>query len=83
MSGLLLFKIISGDFFFFLKETVISGYADDKSPHISAENIYKLISSLKKASKTIFKWFAENRLKVNADKRHLLVSGTRKVNAKI
>ena len=63
-----------------MKETKI---ADDNTPYISVENIDKLISFLEESSKTLFKWFTDNRLKANDDKCHFLVSGTQKANVKI
>ena len=78
--GPLLFNIFLADLFFIMEETEIASYADDNTPYVSAENIDELISSLEKASKTLFKWFADNRLKANADICHLLVSGTKKAN---
>ena len=44
-------------------------------PYASADNIHKLISYIEAASKRLFKWFDENRLKSNVDKHHFL-SGT-------
>ena len=66
-----------------MEDAEIGIYADDNTPHIRAENIDKLISSLEEASNTPFKWFADNLLKTNADKCDLLVSGTQKANSKI
>ena len=42
-----------------------------------------MIQSLEEASKVLFKWFLDNAMKSNADKCHLLVSTSNKVNIRI
>ena len=52
-------------------------------PYTSAGNNGELVNSLKEASKTLFKRFADNRLRANADYWSLLVIDKQKANVKI
>ena len=42
-----------------------------------------MIQSVEEASKVLLKWFLDNLMKSNADKCHLLVSTSNKVNIRI
>ena len=76
-SGSLLFNI-SLEAFFVLKDVDIINFADDNAPYPSAKNTDELISSLGKASDTLFKWFKDNRVKDHPDKSRLIVSTNQK-----
>ena len=54
--------------FFIIEDTDIAGYADDNTPHVSADNIDGVIKSLEEASEISFKWFSVNLMKINSDK---------------
>ena len=51
-----------------------ASYADDNTIYDAGENIVEIIFSLQESSKKLFKWFANNQMKTNEDKRRLIVS---------
>ena len=69
--------------FFIVNSTDIANYADGNTPYATANDIDSLITSLEEASKSLFTWFDNNLMKINADKRNLLVSSNEKVTIKI
>ena len=81
--GPLLFNIFSADLFFVLNDVDIASYADNNTPHVIADGINSVITSLEKASKALFQWFENNLLKSNADKCHLLVSSSDAINLRV
>ena len=48
--------------------------SDDNAIYDGADNIDEVIFSLQDSSKKLFKWFADNQIKTNEDKFHLIVS---------
>ena len=52
----------------------ITNYADDNTPYICDANIDTALNILESDGNTIFNWFAENFLKANANKSHLIVT---------
>ena len=57
-----------------MKETEFSSYADDNTPHRTANTIEEVIKLLEHGSGMLFKWFSENQMKENISKCTLLVS---------
>ena len=51
--------------------------------YTSSNDVNGLIKSLDEASKELFKWFDDNLMKSNPDKRHLLVSTNDNVSIRI
>ena len=51
-----------------------ASYADDNTIFDAGNNIDEVIFSLQESSKKLFKWFADNQMKTNEDKCHLIVS---------
>ena len=51
-----------------------ASYADDNTIYDAGDNIDEVIFSLQESSKKLFKWFADNQMKANEDKCHLIVS---------
>ena len=51
-----------------------ASYADDNTIYDADENIDEIMFSLQESSKKLFKWFADNQMKTNEDKCHLIVS---------
>ena len=49
-----------------------ASYADDNTPYVIGIGVKEVINSLKEASDELFYWFADNQMKVNPDKCHLL-----------
>ena len=65
--------------FYFLEDYGIANYVDDATPY-SAKSDHKLvIEELEKSSSILFKWLQTNYMKVNTNKRHLLLSGNTKL----
>ena len=56
---------------------------DENTPCVSGKDIEEVIKSLEEASEVLFKWVADNLLKSNANKCHLLVNTSYKVNIRI
>ena len=48
--------------------------------HVIGNDVKVVINSLKEASDELFYWFADNQMKANSDKRHLLTSSSEKVS---
>ena len=72
--GPLLFDIFFGDLFLFVPNTGIANYADDNTPHVTNKHLETALKDLEQGSDTFLKWFADNLLKANLEKYHLLVS---------
>ena len=66
---------ILADLLFITEDVDIADYADDSTPYVSAENVDEVEDSLEQAVNT-FKWFKDNLINGNADKRYLLVSSS-------
>ena len=74
IHGPLLFNIYLSDLFMFIKHSDMANYADDNSPYACKNDIESVISQLEGDSKTLLEWVANNALKSNPDKFHLLLS---------
>ena len=72
--GPLLFNIYLSDLFLFTYDSNIANYADDNSPYACNKDIESVISRIEEDSKILLKWVANNALKANPDKFHLLLS---------
>ena len=73
--GPLLFNIFICDMFLMLDHTYFASYADDSSPYTVNQNAEEVIRTLKEISKPLLKWFRGNKMKLNPDKCHLILSG--------
>ena len=51
-----------------------ASYADNKTIYDAGDNIDEFIFSLQESSKKLFKWFADNQMKTNDDKCHLIAN---------
>ena len=69
--------------FFDNNDCDIASYADDNTSYCSSFSLDKVINKLKACTNNLFKWFHENHMKANADKRHLLVTTKSAVSANI
>ena len=76
-----LFTIFICDLFLILDNTYFASYADGNNPYSINQNKYSVTKSLEELSIRLLSWFKENKLKLNLDKCHLIVSGSE--NAKI
>ncbi|XP_057292613.1 papilin-like [Hydractinia symbiolongicarpus] len=70
----LLFKVFLIDLFLITIETDIASYADDNTPYTYRSDKNQVVEDLKKIAKRMFIWFAENDMKGNKAKSHLLFS---------
>ena len=75
--GPLLFNIYLNDLFMFLEETKVCNYADDTTIYACGPKIETVIAHLEHDALKITEWFPNNFMKLNEDKCHLMVFGTR------
>ena len=78
--GTLLFNIFICDLFLIMNKVDFASYADDNTPYFIGNGVKEVINSLKEASEKLFYWLADNQMKVNPDKCHLLTSSRDKVS---
>ena len=78
--GPLLFNIFLADLFLNVDDIKTDSYEHDYKTYVSGKDIEKVIQSLEKTSKIVFKWFSDNLVKSNAGKCHLLESTSNKIN---
>ena len=81
--GPLLFNIFLADLFLIHSDIDIVNFKDDNTTYHSAKNVEDVIESLERASVSLFRWFENNLLKVNAHKCHFLVSTSREVSLNV
>ena len=51
-----------------------ASYANDSTPYVAGDSIKYIINWLENDSIKLFKWLADNQMKANKDKYHLLIS---------
>ena len=61
----------------------IANYADDNTPFVSGDTLLSVITSLENATVKLFEWFANNHMKANRDKCHLLMSALTPIFIKV
>ena len=66
--------------FLIMNKVDFASYADDNTPYVIGNGVKEVINSLKEASGKLFYWFANNQMKANPDKCHLLTSSSDKVS---
>ena len=72
--GPLLFNIFLCDLFFEDESSNFANYADDTTPYTVGSNITEVLTNLPCHAQKLFTWFANNQMKANDDKWHLLLS---------
>ena len=75
--GPLLFNIYINHLLLFIQDSDICNYADDTTIYTCNKNLDNIVHKLENDCKIALKWFADNFMKLNADKCHLLVLGQR------
>ena len=75
--GTLLFNIYINDLLLFIQDSDICNYADDTTIYTCNKSIDNIVHKLENDCTIALKWFADNFMKLNADKCHLLVLGQR------
>ena len=74
--GPLLFNIYINDLLLFIQDSDICNYADDTTTTYTCnKNLDNIVHKLENDCTIALKWFADNFMKLNADKCHLLVLG--------
>ena len=73
--GPLFFNISINDLLLFIQDTDICNYADDTTIYACDSNLDNVIARLENDSNIIIQWFADNYMKLNTDKCHLLILG--------
>ena len=81
--GPLLFNMLLLDLFWEHKDCSFTNYADDTTPYVVASNTAEVIDNLTIITQKLFTWFANNQIKVNHGKYHLLLSTHEEANIQI
>ena len=74
--GPFLFNIFLCDLFLTTEGNYFTNYADDTTPYVTGNNAEEVLSKLKAITQKLFIWFAQNEMKANLNKCHLLLSIT-------
>ena len=72
-----LFNIYINDLLLFIQNLDICNYADDTTIYSCDKGLYTITHKLANACNVALKWFADNFMKLNVDKCHLMVLGQR------
>ena len=75
--GPLLFNIYINDLLLLIQDSDVCNYADDTTIYTCNKNLDNIVPKLENDCTIALKWFADNFMKLNADKCHLLVLGQR------
>ena len=72
-----LFNIYLNDLFLFLEETEVCNYVDDTAIYTYGPNVENVVPKVEKDALAISEllWFANNHMKLNEDKCHLMIFG--------
>ena len=81
--GPLLFNIFLCDLFLEHENCYFTNYADDTTPYVVANNTAEVIENLTNITHKLFTWFANNQMKANYDKCHLLLSTQEDANIQL
>ena len=81
--GPLLFNIYINDFFYLVKDTEVCNYADDTTIFVCGTELDPILKSLEKDASLLTSWFANNYMKMNGDKSHLLMFGNKSAEATV
>ena len=74
--GPLLFNIFLCDLFLEDENNYFANYADDTTPYSVGSTTTEVLENLSGITKKLFTWFANNQMKANDDKCHLLLSSS-------
>ena len=77
--GPVLFNIFHCDLLRSIESSYFANYADDITPSAIGNDGEVVVSELKIIGKKLFIWFAQNEMKENLDKPHLLLSTSEKL----
>ena len=71
--GPLLFNINILDMFFEQKDVNFAAYPDDNTPYFFDKSLELLLSKIRICALKLLEWFLNNYMKMNSDKRHLIL----------
>ena len=74
--GPILFNIYLAHLFLLMKDENRANYADDNTPYALENDIDAVLNKLERDSVILLQWFAQNVMKANSDKSHLLLSNS-------
>ena len=77
LLGPLFFNIYINDLLLFIQNSDICNYADDTTIYACDKNVENITHKHENDCNVALEWFANNFMKLNADKCHLLVIGQR------
>ena len=78
--GPLLFNIFLNDLFLFISNASLSNYADDNALYTFGNNLKKIKDNLRSSFDTVYQWFYENYMVLNAGKRNFMCLGNNTVD---
>ncbi len=81
--GPLLFNIYLNDLFWFSEKTEPCNFADDTTFYSCNKSLQKVVENLEHDSSIALKWFQDNYMKLNSDKCHLLIAGSKHVEQSV
>ena len=62
-----------------MNETDFTSYVDDNTTYAKGVSFEDVINALENDSIKLFKWLADNQMKANKDKCHLLISSSENI----
>ena len=71
------------DLFYYLENTDIASYGDDKALYSAEKNRQTVINTTETSSEVLFSWFSDNFMKASSVKNHLLMSCTETTHANV
>ena len=60
-----------------MNDTEVCIYADDTTLYVGDKNLRTVLSKLEKDTLLLSEWFSDNFMKLNEEKSHLLIFGTK------
>ena len=75
--GPMVFTIYTKDMLFAIIEIDICNFADGTTPYLCDSNLKSVLQKLEHNSELAIAWFEMNYMKLNTDKCHLLISGSK------
>ena len=81
--GPFLFNIFLCDLFHEYQNNYFANSADGTTPYIVGDNTTEVLTNLTSLAQKLFTWFANNKMKANHDKHHLLLSTQESFNIQI
>ena len=81
--GTLLLNIFLCDLFHEYQNNYFANSADDTTPYVTGDNTTEVLTNLSNLAQKLLTWFANNKMKANHDKYHLLLSTQESFNIQI